>query len=59
MKFYGIEGDVWLSDEEMFGLIYEMWVCIVKLLVFIGDKVMGVILFECMMDGEIDGVLMV
>ena len=56
LKLYGIEGDAWSSDEEMFGLIHEMRARIVKSPAFTGDKVMGAILFERTMDGEIDGI---
>ena len=55
LKLYGIDGDAWSSDEEMFGLIHEMRARIVKSPAFTGDKVMGAILFERTMDGEIDG----
>lgn len=55
LKLYGIEGDAWSSDEEMFGLIHDMRARIVKSPAFTGDKVMGAILFERTMDGEIDG----
>lgn len=55
LKLYGIESDAWASDEEMFGLIHEMRARIVKSPAFTGDKVMGAILFERTMDGEIDG----
>ena len=55
LKLYGIEDDAWASDEEMFGLIHEMRARIVKSPAFTGDKVMGAILFERTMDGEIDG----
>ncbi len=56
LKLYGIESDAWSSDEEMFGLIHDMRARIVKSPAFTGDKVMGAILFERTMDGEIDGV---
>ena len=56
LKLYGIEGDAWSNDEEMFGLIHDMRARIVKSPAFTGDKVMGAILFERTMDGEIDGV---
>ena len=55
LKLYGIEDDAWSSEEEMFGLIHEMRARIVKSPAFTGDKVMGAILFERTMDGEIDG----
>ncbi|MEM9573206.1 MAG: fructose bisphosphate aldolase [Pseudomonadota bacterium] len=56
LKLYGINDDAWSSDEEMFGLIHDMRARIVKSPAFTGDKVMGAILFERTMDGEIDGV---
>jgi len=56
LKLYGIEDNAWSSDAEMFGLIHDMRARIVKSPAFTGDKVMGAILFERTMDGEIDGV---
>ena len=56
LKLYGIGDDAWSSDEEMFGLIHDMRARIVKSPAFTGDKVMGAILFERTMDGEIDGI---
>ena len=56
LKLYGITDDAWSNDEEMFGLIHDMRARIVKSPAFTGDKVMGAILFERTMDGEIDGV---
>jgi len=55
LKAYGVNDAAWSSDEEMFGLIHEMRARIVKSPAFTGDKVMGAILFERTMDGEIDG----
>jgi fructose-bisphosphate aldolase class I len=56
LRLYGIEEDAYSNDEEMFGLIHEMRARIIKSPAFNGDKVMGAILFERTMDGEIDGV---
>ena len=56
LKAYGVTDDAWSSDEEMFGLIHDMRARIVKSPAFTGDKVMGAILFERTMEGEIDGV---
>ena len=56
LKAYGVEEAAWSSDEEMFGLIHDMRARIIKSPAFTGDKVMGAILFERTMDGEIDGV---
>ncbi|MCR9268638.1 MAG: fructose bisphosphate aldolase [Henriciella sp.] len=55
LKLYGIDDSAWSSEDEMFGLIHEMRARIVKSPAFTGDKVMGAILFERTMDGEIDG----
>ena len=55
LKGYGIEEGAWGSDEEMFGLIHQMRSRIIKSRAFTGDKVLGAILFERTMDGEIDG----
>jgi fructose-bisphosphate aldolase, class I len=55
LKGYGIEDGAWSSDEEMFGLIHEMRSRIITSPAFGGGKVIGAILFERTMDGEIDG----
>ena len=55
LKGYGIEEGAWNDDEEMFGLIHEMRTRIITSPAFTGDKVIGAILFERTMDGEIDG----
>ncbi len=56
LKLYGVEEGQWSNDEEMFGLIHDMRARIIKSPAFTGDKVMGAILFERTMDGDIDGV---
>lgn len=56
LRLYGIEENAYSNDEEMFGLIHDMRARIIKSPAFNGDKVMGAILFERTMDGEIDGV---
>ena len=55
LKGYGIEEGAWNDDEEMFGLIHQMRSRIITSPSFSGDKVIGAILFERTMDGEIDG----
>ncbi|MGR3321043.1 MAG: fructose bisphosphate aldolase, partial [Pseudooceanicola sp.] len=55
LKLYGVEEDAWSSEAEMFGLIHEMRARIIKSPAFSGDKVLGAILFERTMDGDIDG----
>jgi len=55
LKGYGIADGAWASDEEMFGLIHAMRSRIITSPAFTGDKVLGAILFERTMDGEILG----
>lgn len=55
LKGYGIEEDAYSSDEEMFGLIHAMRSRIITAPCFTGDKVIGAILFERTMDGQVDG----
>ena len=52
---YGYQGDEWSTDEEMFGLIHDMRSRIITAPSFGNGKVIGAILFEKTMDGEIDG----
>ncbi|MBB34642.1 MAG: fructose bisphosphate aldolase [Hirschia sp.] len=56
LRLYGVEETEYSNDEEMFGKIHEMRSRIIKSPAFTGDKVMGAILFERTMDGEIDGI---
>jgi len=55
LKGYGIEEGAYSGDEEMFGLIHQMRSRIITSPCFNGDKVIGAILFERTMDGQIDG----
>ncbi|MGE3397439.1 MAG: fructose bisphosphate aldolase [Sphingomonas sp.] len=55
LKGYGIDESAWSSDEEMFGLIHQMRSRIITSPAFTGDKVIGAILFERTMNGEING----
>ncbi|HEX7872188.1 MAG TPA: fructose bisphosphate aldolase [Sphingobium sp.] len=52
---YGIQEGAWSTDEEMFGLIHDMRSRIITAPSFANGKVLGAILFERTMDGEIDG----
>jgi len=56
LKLYGVSEDAYSNDEEMFALIHAMRARIIKSPAFSGEKVIGAILFERTMDGEIDGV---
>jgi fructose-bisphosphate aldolase class I len=55
LKGYGIEEGAWSNDEEMFGLIHQMRSRIITSPCFSGQKVIGAILFERTMDGQVDG----
>lgn len=55
LKGYGVEEGAWGSDEEMFGLMHQMRSRIITAPSFSGDKVLGAILFERTMDGQVDG----
>ena len=55
LKGYGIEEGAWSSEEEMFGLIHQMRSRIINSPAFTGDKVIGAILFERTMDGQVGG----
>ena len=50
---YGVEADAWSNDEEMFGLIHQMRSRIISAPSFDGSKVIGAILFERTMDGQV------
>ncbi len=55
LKGYGIEADAFSNDDEMFALIHAMRSRIISSPVFTGDKILGAILFERTMDGEVGG----
>src|SRR4028119_1208261 len=55
LKGYGIEEGAWSNDEEMFDLIHQMRSRIITAPSFGGGKVIGAILFERTMDGEVAG----
>jgi len=55
LKGYGIEEGAWSNDEEMFDLIHQMRSRIITSPCFGGGKVIGAILFERTMDGQVDG----
>ena len=55
LKGYGIEENAWGTEEEMFALIHQMRSRIITSPCFGGGKVIGAILFELTMDGEVEG----
>ncbi len=56
LRLYGVEENAYNNDEEMYALIHQMRARIIKSPAFTGGKVVGAILFERTMDGEIDGI---
>ena len=55
LKGYGIEESEYSGDEEMFDLIHKMRSRIITSPCFGGGKVIGAILFERTMDGQVAG----
>ena len=55
LKGYGIEEGAWSNDDEMFGLIHQMRERIITSPCFGTGKVLGAILFERTMDGQVAG----
>ena len=55
LRQYGIEADTYSGDEAMFRLMHEMRVRIITAPPFTGEKVLGAILFERTMDGDVQG----
>jgi fructose-bisphosphate aldolase class I len=55
LKLYGVPETAYANDAEMFALIHQMRARIATSPAFNGDRVIGAILFERTMDGEIEG----
>jgi fructose-bisphosphate aldolase class I len=55
LKGYGILEGAWSDDEGMYDLIHQMRSRIITSPCFTGEKVIGAILFERTMDGQVDG----
>lgn len=55
LLLYGIAESEYQGDEEMFRLMHAMRVRIVSAPAFTGEKVIGAILFEHTMDGDVNG----
>jgi fructose-bisphosphate aldolase, class I len=55
LRLYGIPDTAYSGDAEMFRAIHQMRVRIMTSPSFTGDKVVGAILFEGTMDGEVRG----
>jgi fructose-bisphosphate aldolase class I len=55
LRLYGINEDAYNGDDEMFAMIHQMRARIAQAPSFTGEKVVGAILFEKTMEGDIDG----
>jgi len=55
LRLYGIPDSAYKGEAEMFALMHEMRVRVMTAPAFTGDKVIGAILFERTMDGEVQG----
>ena len=55
LRLYGIPDSAYRGEAEMFRLMHEMRVRIITAPAFTGEKVIGAILFERTMDGEVKG----
>jgi fructose-bisphosphate aldolase class I len=52
---YGVDEGAWSTEEEMYGLIHQMRSRIITAPSFSSGKVIGAILFERTMDGQVEG----
>jgi fructose-bisphosphate aldolase class I len=55
LRLYGIQDSAYGNDVEMYKLIHAMRARIISAPAFTGDKVIGAILFERTMNGEVEG----
>ncbi|WP_416232761.1 fructose bisphosphate aldolase [Erythrobacter sp. T5W1-R] len=55
LRGYGVDDHEWSGDEEMFAQIHAMRARVITAPSFASGKVIGAILFEKTMDGEVDG----
>jgi fructose-bisphosphate aldolase, class I len=55
LRLYGIPDSAYSNESEMFRLMHEMRARIITASAFTGEKVIGAILFERTMDGEVQG----
>lgn len=55
LRGYGVEDSEWAGDDEMFGQIHAMRARVITAPSFASGKVIGAILFEKTMDGQVDG----
>src|SRR6185369_3771916 len=55
LRLYGIPDSAYSGEAEMFARMHEMRARVMTAPAFTGDKVIGAILFERTMEGEVQG----
>lgn len=55
LRAYGVPDTAYSNDDDMFALIHEMRVRIITAPSFTGDRIIGTILFERTMRGDVNG----
>src|SRR5215813_4468893 len=55
LALYGIKEGAWSNEDEMFAIVHEMRTRMICSPAFIGERIIGVILFENTMDRDING----
>src|SRR3984893_4242833 len=55
LQSYGIKEDAWSNEAEMFAIVHRMRTRLITSPSFTGERILGAILFENTMDGEIEG----
>ncbi|HEY9503074.1 MAG TPA: fructose bisphosphate aldolase, partial [Pyrinomonadaceae bacterium] len=55
LALYGIKEGAWSNEDEMFAIVHQMRTRMITSPSFTGERIIGVILFENTMDGDIDG----
>lgn len=55
LELYGVAGDAWSNEEEMFDLVHQMRSRVITSPGFTGERILGAILFEGTMDRAIEG----
>src|SRR6516225_9980684 len=55
LALYGIKEGAWSNEDEMFAIVHEMRTRMITSPSFTGERIIGAILFENTMDGDIHG----
>src|SRR5262249_17043120 len=55
LRAYGIKGDAWSNEEQMFAIVHQMRTRIMTSPVFTGTRILGAILFENTIDRDVEG----